>query len=244
MGEVAGKSGKAIEFISATVHELKTPLTAIIASAELLAEELQLEKESTESRLIQSIIRNARNIDERLSHFSEMSRLLVGDLRFQPEPVEVQGIIRSVTTQLYPLIQGKKQSLELELDDHLPLVRGDRQCLERILINLLTNANKFSPEQGKMKVSAWQDGKEVVIEVSDSGAGIPAEEQERIFNPYYQVNRSGLGKHSSSGLGLTITKFLVELHGGKIWLKSKSGAGSSFFVSLPEAVSDESNSNR
>lgn len=238
------KPSEGIEFISATVHELKTPLTAIITSVELLAEELQPEEGSTEGRLIQSIIRNARSIDERLSQFSEMSRLLVGDLRVQPELIKLQDIIRNVTTQLYPIIEDKKQSLRLELADHLPPVNGDRRYLEQILLNLLTNASKFTSEQGKIKLSAWKDEGEVVVEVKDNGIGIPQGEQERIFNPYYQVSRSGLSRRSSSGLGLTITKFLVELHGGKIWLKSGVGEGSSFFISLPAVLTDESSGNR
>ncbi|GAI97074.1 unnamed protein product, partial [marine sediment metagenome] len=137
--------------------------------------------------------------------------------------------------RFYPRIRSRSQSLTVELPDSLPLVKADRQYLEEILLALVANASKFTPEKGEIKVSARQDGESLVVQVSDSGMGIPAEEQERIFQPYYQVNRDGEGKKTGSGLGLAITKSLVELHGGKIWLKSIVGQGSTFAFSLPIA---------
>ncbi len=230
-----GQDRKRMEFISVTTHELKTSLTAIIASAELLSDELQLDKKSVSGRLIQSIIRNAHSIDERLSRFSEMSKLLAGDLRLQLEPVEIGQVIRNVVTRSYPRIRSRSQSLTVELPDSLPPVKTDRQYLEEILLALVANASEFTPERGKIKVGARQDGESLVVQVSDTGVGIPAEEQERIFQPYYQINRDGEGKKTGSGLGLAITKSLVELHGGKIWLKSIVGQGSTFTFSLPIA---------
>ena len=222
-----------MEFISVTTHELKTSLTAIIASAELLSDELQLDKKSVSGRLIQSIIRNAHSIDERLSRFSEMAKLLAGDLRLQLELVEIGQVIRNVVTRSYPRIRSRSQSLTVELPDSLPQVKADRQYLEEILLALVANASKFTPERGKIKVGARQDGESLVVQVSDTGVGIPAEEQERIFQPYYQIKQDGGRRRAGSGLGLTITKSLVELHEGKIWLKSIVGQGSTFAFSLP-----------
>ncbi len=238
-----------LDFLDATVHELKTSLTAIIVSAELLADELNPEEKSVLGRLIQSIIRNAHSIDERLSLFSETGGLVVENSRFHPESVAIGQVIQDVATQFYPKIQSKKQSLTLKVPDSLPLAKADRQYLEQILLTLMANASKFTAEKGQVKVSADQDGENLVVEVSDTGIGIPVEEQERIFQPYYQVSRGSVNQpshpvdrrgHSNSGLGLAIAKFLVELHGGKIWLKSKVGEGSSFFFSLPTVVSVES----
>ena len=230
-----GQDEKRMEFISVTTHELKTSLTAIIASAELLGDELQLEKKSGSGRLIQSIIRNAHSIDERLSRFSEMATLLAGDLRLQLEPVELRQVIHDVAIRFYPRIRSKSQSLTVELPDSLPLVKADRQYLEEIMLALVANASKFTPERGKIKVGTHQDGKSLVVQVSDTGIGIPAEEQEKIFQPYYQIHRDGEGKQTGSGLGLAITKSLVELHEGKIWVKSVVGQGSTFTFSLPIA---------
>ena len=226
--QITEQDEKRIGFGDATVHELKTLLTAIIVSAELLADELQMYQKSMSLRLTQNIIRNAHSLDEKLTNFSEMAGLLAGDFSFQPEQIEIEPVIHSVTAQLYPIMQSKKQSLAVELPASLPPVKSHRQYLEQILLNLLTNASKFTPEGGKITVSASQNDKSLVIEVADNGMGIPADKQELIFQPYYQVN-GGRG----SGLGLAITKLLVELHGGNIWLESGSGQGSHFFFSLP-----------
>lgn len=222
-------SEKKIDFGAATIHELKTPLTAILVSAELLADELHLDQKSVPARLIQNIIRNAHSIDEKLTNFSEMVGLIAGDFPFQPEPVKIRQIIQSVTTQLYSLIQSKKQFLTVEAPESLPAVKAHRQYLEQILLNLVTNASKFTPEGGKITINASRDEKNLLIQVSDTGIGIKAEEQALIFQPYYQGNPGSGG----SGLGLAITKFLIELHGGKIWFKSQAGQGSTFFFSLP-----------
>ena len=202
-------------------------------------------------RLIQSIIRNAHSIDERLSLLSETGGLLTEDSRFQPESIEIGQVVQNVTTQLYPEIQSKRQSLTLAVPDSLPPVKADRQYLEQILLTLIANASKFTAEEGQIKVSAYRDEGSLVVQISDTGVGIPAKEQERVFQPYYQISQdkgrqvSRLNKvrrYSSSGLGLAIAKFLVELHGGKIWLKSTVGQGSSFFFSMPVVVSVESSS--
>jgi len=230
---MTGQNEEKGDFVAAIIHELKTSLTAIIASAELLADELQPDEKSTTGRLIQSIIRNAHSINEKLSLPTEIAKLRVEDFQFQPELVEIGQVIRNVAARLYPIIQHQRQSLTLELPDFLPLVKADRRYLEQILLNLLTNASNFTPEQGQIKVSAWQDSKGSVIKVSDTGIGIPPEEQERIFQPFYQVKPDKERRHRDSGLGLAITKFLVELHNGKIWVESVVGQGSSFFFSLP-----------
>jgi len=246
------EKGKRIYFLDAAMHELKTPLTAIIVSAELLADELKPNEKSVLGRLIQSIIRNAHSIDEKLSLISETGGLLPDGTRFHPQSVPIREIIQNVATQLYPRLQSKKQSLSLELPDSLPQAKADKQYLEQILLALVINASKFTAEEGKITVGTYQEAENLIVEVRDTGVGIPEDEQTRIFQPYYQVRQGkalqtahpGERKsQSDSGLGLAIAKFLVELHGGKLWLKSQVGQGSSFFFSLPIAVPVESSSN-
>ena len=231
--QMTGNNEDRIDSIAATKHELKTSLTAIMVSAELLADELQVDEKSAPGRLIQGIIRNAHAMNESLSHFSEMAGLIAGDLQLQLEPIEIKQVIYSVATRFYPGIRKKRQSLTLELPDSLPPVKADMQCIEKVLLTLVANASKFTPQKGKIKVSAWQSNDSLVVQVSDTGVGIPADEQERIFQPYYQIEREEGESHTNSGLGLAIAKFLVELHGGKMWLQSKVGQGSDFFLSLP-----------
>ena len=227
---VGDKDSAQVDFVAAMTHELKTSLTAIIASAELIADELHPVEGSVQWKLLQAIIRNAHRLDERVTFFSEMPRQPVQDFQFRPESVDIGQVIRDVVTRIHPRIQARKQNLELEIAAVLPPVRADKQHLGQILLLLTANANKFSPEGGSIKISTWQqDGKSLVVQINDSCNGIPVEEQELIFKPHYQIGRSD----GEGGLGLTIAKFLVELHGGKIWVESQIGRGCSFSVSLP-----------
>lgn len=247
---MTNQNGKKLDFVAATTHELKTFLTAIIVSAELLHEELKPDEKSVLGRLINSILRNAHGIDERITLLSGSGGMLTEDSRFEPEPLKVIEVVQNVAAQIYPEIQSRRQILKLEVPDSLPKAQADRQYLEQILLTLVANATKFTPEEGQITVSGGMEGARLVIQVSDTGVGIPAEEQERVFQPYYQVKRTqkieapnSESKYGSRGLGLAIAKFLVELHGGKIWTKSTPGKGSSFFFTLPAAEPVESSSN-
>lgn len=221
-----------VDFIDAITHELKTSLTAIIASAELLDDELHLDEESVLGKLVQSITRNACSMNDELTRLSQASGVLITGFQLQLKPVEIEAIIHGAASRIYPKIQGKKQSLSLELPRSLPPVKADRMYLEGIVHALLDNASKFTPEKGKIKVSARRDASNLVVGVSDTGIGIPAEEQERIFQIHYQIVPPG-EEGSAGGLGLAVIEPLLELHGGEIWLKSTVGQGSTFFFSLP-----------
>ncbi|MFH0941740.1 MAG: HAMP domain-containing sensor histidine kinase [Chloroflexota bacterium] len=223
---------RGVDYTATIMHELKTPLSAIIVSAELLGEELNQNEQSNTGRLICSIIRNAHRLKERLSDLSKVTQWLVADVHLSPETLDLGHLISSVTTQIYAIFQGRGQQLILDIPNSLPRVRADRRCLEQILENLLSNAGNFTPDGGRIALSVWQDGNTLVTRVSDTGVGIPRREWENIFKPYYQMGR-GSGKLVGSGLGLTITRSLVEKHGGKVWLESEEAKGSSFFFSLP-----------
>ena len=156
------------------------------------------------------------------------------NVQFRPESVDIAQVAGNVAERIHPGIQTRRQSLTLDIPDHLPLVRADPEHLEQVLLTLVANASKFSPEEGSIKVSIWQDDRgNLITQVSDTCGGIPPEEQERVFEAYYQVQRS----EGKGGLGLTIARFLVELHGGKIWLAGQTGPGCSFFFSIPMARS-------
>lgn len=223
-----------VDFVSAITHEMKTSLTAIIASAELIADDLHMDEGGVHWRLTQSIIRNAHRLNERVTSLAEVPRHQMQSFQFRPVAVDIGEVTSNVAERIHPRVQSRRQSLTLDMPDSLPQVWADPEHLEQILLTLVANACKFSPEEGRIKVSAWQDDRaNLVIQISDTCGGIPAEERERIFEAHYQIQKSD-GK---GGLGLTIAKFLVELHGGKIWLAGQTGPGCSFFFSLPMARS-------
>lgn len=234
--DITGQDEEQVDLVHTITHELRTSLTAIIASAELLADELQSDEENVQLQLVNSIIRNAHQLNERVTTFAKIPRQQITGFQFKPEPVDIEEILNSVTTRLHPQIQQRRQTLTLQVPKSPPKVRADKQHLEQILLTMLSNSTKYTPEHGEIEISAWKyDSESLVVRISDTCGGIPLSEQERIFRPHYQIHYSD----GTGGLGLAIAKFLVELHGGKIWLKSKMGQGCSFFFSLPlaEAVS-------
>jgi signal transduction histidine kinase len=220
-----------LRFVDTLSHELKTPLTSIIAAAGLLAEELETGDRSHQ-KLIQTIIHNANTLETRLAELLDIVKTGSGKLQLQLEPVDMKSLILGTCQQMSPLLQGKRQQLNTDLPDTVPIIHGDGQRLEQVLLNLLNNAAKFTPEGGHILVRARKNDADLVIDVRDDGIGIAREEQPRLFKPYSRLS-SDRQRHPGLGLGLALAKQVVELHGGKIWVESEPGKGSTFSFSLP-----------
>jgi K+-sensing histidine kinase KdpD len=220
--------------IDALSHELQTPLTALIASAGLLAEETEKESSGTRPRLIQNILHSASSLQSRIAELLELSRSRSGRFRIKLKTVDFSNLVKEVVQDLIPVAVGKSQSLVSQIDPYIT-VEADEQRLEQILNNLLSNAIKFTPQGGKIKVRARKHNTDVIVEVKDTGKGIAYEEQQKLFRPYYRIP-ADRRRHNGLGLGLSITKELVELHSGKIWVESEPEKGSIFVFSLPLAV--------
>jgi signal transduction histidine kinase len=227
------------EFLVAASHQLKTPLTSVKVAADMLVE--QEEKESSASRIqmIQTLNMGVESLQRLVNEVLDFAKMQTATLDIHREPSDITHLIQDVAVLMTPALQRKKQHLELALLDSLPLAMIDRQRLSQVLVNLLENASKFTPKRGQITVRASEDAQlGITVEVEDTGPGIPEDEQEKIFEPYYQVTDTS-GYYAGSGLGLAIAKSLVELHGGKIWLKSKVGEGSTFLFSVPIKQSAE-----
>jgi signal transduction histidine kinase len=220
-----------LRFVDTLSHELKTPLTSIIAAAGLLAEELETSDQSHQ-KLIQTIIHNANTLETRLAELLDIVKTGSGKLQLQVEPVDIKSLVLGTCQQISPMLRGKRQTLNTDLPDTIPIIHGDGQRLEQVLLNLMTNAAKFTPEGGSILVRVRQDNAGLVIDVQDNGIGIAIEEQPRLFKPYSRLN-SDRQHHPGLGLGLALAKQVVELHGGKIWVESAPGKGSTFSFSLP-----------
>lgn len=221
-----------LRFIDTLAHELKTPLTSIIAAAGLLAEELETTGDESYQKLIQTIIHNANTLETRLGELMDIVKTGSGRLQLQLEPVDMKSLLQGIGWQMRPLLQGKEQTLNLDLAEPLPIVRGDGQRLEQVVLNLMTNATKFTPKGGSITLRARKRDNGLVIEVQDNGMGIPKEEQAKLFQPYSRLS-ADRQRHPGLGLGLALAKQVVELHGGQIWVDSEPGKGSTFAFSLP-----------
>jgi signal transduction histidine kinase len=221
-----------LRFIDTLSHELKTPLTSIIAAAGLLAEELENSADSSSKKLIQTIAQNASTLEKRLVELLDIVKTGTGKIQLQLEPVDLKSIVQGTCLQIAPLLQSKGQKLTTDLPATLPLIHGDGPRLEQVLLNLMTNAVKFTPRGGSISIKVREQDSGVKVEVKDTGIGIAKEEQSRLFKPYSRV-ASDRQRQPGLGLGLALAKQVVELHGGKIWVDSESGGGSTFSFYLP-----------
>jgi PAS domain S-box-containing protein len=229
--ELEAEVERRIEFTRALVHELKTPLTPVLSSSELLVSELHEEPWVSVAR---NIHRGAANLSNRIDELLDLARGEIGILKVNPKSIDALPLLQGIAEDMGAVISGNGQSLALNLAQSLPLVWADDERLRQIVLNLLINASKFTPEKGKITLKARQQDGYLVVEVKDTGPGIPEEEQKRLFKPYYRylTDRERL---SGLGLGLALCKYLVELHGGKIWVKSRVGKGSTFSFTIPLA---------
>jgi len=219
-------------FLDTLSHELKTPLTSIIAAAGLLAEEFEEKGEESYQKLSKNIIHNSNILERRLTELLEIVKTGGGYLSLKMEPVDMKSLLQGIGFQIAPLIQSKAQNFILDLPDTIPLIQGDGQRLEQVVFNLVNNSHKFTPQGGNITLRARQQDTELIVEVQDNGIGISKEEQGRLFKPYSRIN-SDRQKHPGLGLGLALVKQVVELHGGRAWVESEMAKGSTFAFSLP-----------
>lgn len=229
-----------MQFINTIAHELKTPLTSIVASGGLLREEIDDKRGGPRLRLLDNIIRGTERLTGRLNELLDMAKMESVGFILSFELLDIRSSIRNVASEITPLLQNKQQTLTLDLPPTVPLISGDKQHLEQIVLNLLNNANKFTGEGTKIKITLKHDGNHLVIRVEDNGPGITQEEQSRIFTPYYRVE-ADRQRFPGLGLGLTVSKHLVEKHGGKMWIESEIGKGSTFAFYIPIAEPETHN---
>jgi signal transduction histidine kinase len=221
------------EFNRALVHELKTPLTAMLASAELFVDELEGDPRQD---LASNIYRAAQNLDRRTDELLDVARGEIGMLTISPISGDVRPLLLGMADSLKAAAGRKRQLLQVDIAPELPPVSLDEDRLRQVLYNYLTNAVKYTPEGGCIVLKAYTEAGELLVEVKDSGPGISEEAQKRLFEPYYRVPQSGGERLSGLGLGLALSKMIVELHGGRVWVDSAPGRGATFGLALPFRV--------
>jgi signal transduction histidine kinase/CheY-like chemotaxis protein len=226
------------QFAATISHELRTPLNLILGFAEVMytaPECYEGAHFSTELRGdIGEIYRNTRHLLELVDDVLELSRIDQVRLAFTPEPTDVGALLREAAGAVAGLFRNRPVSLIIDLPEKLPACVADRARVRQVAINLLANAARFT-DQGQVRLAARHSEAtgEVIVTVADTGPGIPKEEQQRIFDPFYQVSNPIYRSRGGSGLGLAICKTFVQMHGGRIWVESEPGQGSAFHFSLP-----------
>ncbi len=221
------------EFLANMSHELRTPLNAIIGFSEVLLERMFGEVNEKQADYLQDILSSGRHLLSLINDILDLSKVEAGRMELALAPLHLPEAIENAVTLVRERAARHGIALALEIDPRLRELVGDERKVKQALLNLLSNAVKFTPEGGRIRLKAVLADGAVEISVSDTGIGIAPEDRETIFEEFRQVGRDSTRKQEGTGLGLTLTKKFVEMHGGRIWVESEVGRGSTFTFTLP-----------
>jgi adenylate cyclase len=224
------------EFISIAAHELRTPLAEIATYLAVLEQEGQ-----ADATYLAGIRRAAAQLRQLVNDMTDLRFLEAGQVELQRKELSFPNLLDEVLGELGPLAETKGQSIKTRLPKKPPRICVDASKLRIILKNLISNAIKFTPVGGQITIEARTTAKDLRVAVRDTGPGIPEDEREWIFKPFYQLESSLVRQHEGIGTGLAIAKNLIELHGGRIWVDSTVGQGSTFHINIPDCLRPPAN---
>ena len=224
------------EFVSFVAHELRTPMTSIRGYAEMLLKGMFGELSPQQEQFIQTISSNVKRMQIQVSDLQDVSRIETGHLKLEMQPTALKDALTEALQSTQGQVEARSQQLMVEMSEDLPLIHADQARLTQILINLLSNAYKYTPEGGSIKVHARQQNGYVSCTVSDTGVGMSPEDLEKLFTKFFRSENPAVRDMPGTGLGLCITKSLVELQGGEMKVKSQLGEGTTFTFTIPVAA--------
>jgi len=225
------------QFLASMSHELRTPLNAVLNFTEMMALGMIGPVSEKQTEVLNKSLDSGNHLLQLINDVLDVSKMQSGMLNlFIEDNVNLSEVLASVVATAEPLLQGKPVKLVRDIDRNLPALRGDKRRIRQILLNLLSNAAKFT-ESGSITLSVKKRSDEVLFAVIDTGPGIKSEDSELIFQPFIQTE-TGIKHQGGTGLGLPISRHLVQAHGGRIWVESESGEGASFIFTLPLNTED------
>jgi signal transduction histidine kinase len=240
LAELRSRDALKTQFLSNISHDLRTPLTAIITHAEILRDGILGPVPERQQHSINGIIAGGRQLLEMVSEILTYAKGTADRLRLTPVEFDVHGVVSEVLAVNDAVARRGGITLSAQFADDMPLVFADRDKIYHVLSNLVGNAIAFTPEGGRvwLHASFAEDSGQPchIIEVGDNGIGIAPEHQQLIFEEFAQVDSSASRQHHGTGLGLTIARRFVELHGGRIWVESEVGCGARFFFTIPHGA--------
>lgn len=222
------------DFVANVSHELRTPLSIIKGYVETLLDE-QKPDQDTAKQFLKTIQKHATRLEILIADLLSISEMESAQPRLKLIAVSLRETAESVIEELAHQAKGKSLELVLEMPPLLPAVKADAERLHQVFFNLIENAVKYTPQSGRVAVTARENGPDVICCVSDNGPGISAEDLSRIFERFYRVEKARSRDLGGTGLGLSIVKHIVQAHGGRVWAESEPGKGSSFFFTLGKA---------
>jgi two-component system sensor histidine kinase BarA len=225
------------EFLANVSHELRTPLNSILGFAELLRDTVAENPDPKMARYLQNILASGRNLLELINDLLDLAKIEAGKMDIRAESLSLNDLFEGLINLLKPIAEGKDLSIIPAVGSDVPIMQTDPTKLQQVLYNLLSNAIKFSPNGGRIDISAQMSGTDSIrIAVRDRGPGIEPEKQELIFEKFRQIDGSVTRQHSGTGLGLAISKELISLLGGTMGVESVLGEGATFWVILPQKI--------
>ena len=228
------------EFLASMSHELRTPLNAVIGFSEVLLDRLFGELNDKQVEYLEDIRDSGRHLLELLNEILDLSKVEAGRMELELGDASLREALEHGVAMVRERASRQGLSLDVVVDPDVDVVVADPLRLKQVILNLLTNAVKFTPSGGRVEARARRVGGEVQVSVEDSGIGIAEDQLERIFESFQQGPRSVSGATEGTGLGLTLSKRIVELHGGRLWVESRLGHGSTFTFAIPGAISTPS----
>jgi signal transduction histidine kinase len=223
------------QFVSLVSHELKSPMTSIRGFADLIRQGMTGPVSGQAREFLDTIVDNVDQMAALVSDLSDISRIETGRLKLQLSAVPLARYVQETVSSMRPQIEGRRHALALDFPADLPPVLADRTRLVQIITNLLSNACKYTPEGGQIRVSARSQAGKVRVSVADSGIGMSPEDLERLFTQFFRSENPAVREQQGWGLGLNVTRRLVELQGGEMGVTSELGKGSAFWFVLPAA---------
>jgi len=243
-GEVQRANVAKSDFVAFVAHELKNPMTSIKGYTDLMSAGAVGPISDMQSTFLNTIKTNVERMSTLVSDLNDNSKLEAGRLRLDYKAVEVPPLLDETVRSLKRQIEEKKQTVETVMPEKLPLIWADRIRVVQVLVNLLSNSYKYTPEGGHLEVGAEESANHwdpngaarvVHIWVKDNGLGMTPEDQKKLFQKFFRSDDAEARKSPGTGLGLNITKSLIELQGGKIWFESEFRAGTTFHITVPVA---------
>ena len=221
------------DFISTVTHELRTPLTSIRSLSEILHNNPAIEPARIEN-FTSIIIKESDRLIRLISQILDYEKIESARIEWSIVSLDLKEVVGDAVAGTQQLIHDKNITLDLDVEDHLPPVFGDRDRLVQVLVNLISNAVKFcEPDRGKIAIRLRNQDGNLLVQVADNGIGIKSENLNKVFEPFHQIKNPTKGRPLGTGIGLTITKRIIDFHHGRIWVESTPGQGAVFSFTLP-----------
>lgn len=221
------------EFLSRISHELRTPLNPVIGFAELMLDEVPGPINEEQRQCLGDVLTAGKHLLDLVTEVLDISRIESGKTELRLKHLFLSEITKSVKKATISNLKRRSQSLEIVIEEGLPRLFADENKLRQVLINLVANASRFSPDGSKIRIEAITNDNRCQISVKDNGIGIKDEDKKRILEPFYRLDSPFMKEQNGTGLGLVIVKKIVEKHGGEVWVESEYGKGSTFSFTVP-----------